>query len=299
MKSPDHQAKRLVIISVIKEMQAELDTFFRAKKAKKVKLTSEDVLYLEVMLAQAIGAHPKPRSPVRGDPESMISEFAQRFLQEFFTLKTKPQVQLKESTFKMVKTMVDQTVSRALNQVKRELANSATDDESVVVYETDEENLITDTEVPTSVSRSCVSSSSASAVLASSSSSDSDVKQEESPEVSVFQTSKPRYIVRSRLIRSRRCKPSNGNDSSSSSCSSEDLWLSRGRVSPLGVSPQSPLNRGRLSIGSLCGSSSADDESTSNQVVTESRRLPIKKRRPSTEAVVPDLRSNNPSPNLP
>ncbi len=123
VKTMSNLMKSMIIISIIKEMQAELDSFFRAKKARKVQLTGEDILYLEVMLAQAIGPAINIRENVdtKGQ-DAILSKYARRFLVDFFTLKTKPQVQLRESTFHLVKTMVDHTLNRALSEA---LASSA------------------------------------------------------------------------------------------------------------------------------------------------------------------------------
>lgn len=147
-----------LVINIIAEMQAELDAFFRAKKAKKVRLTSEDLVYLEVMLAQAVGA---PSGDKDRSVEGNLNGFALRFLQDFFTLKTKPQVQLNEKSFKMIKLMVDRTVQHAMEQAlalktpqsqvlescgsedeTSAKAESADDEEDAVVPETPETKLV-------------------------------------------------------------------------------------------------------------------------------------------------------------
>lgn len=116
-----------LVLAIIREMQSELDSFFRARKARKVQLTGDDILYLEVMLAQAVGSG---HSKIEDD--SFMTEHARRFLTDFFTLKTKPQVQLRASSFALVRLMVERTVAAALRDARSTSSCLETDDDTII-----------------------------------------------------------------------------------------------------------------------------------------------------------------------
>lgn len=280
-------SRRQLVLQIINEMQGELDAFFRSKKAKMVKLSSDDLVYLEVMLAQAVGPiNVTPRStPSTGDAESALGFCTQRFLREFFMLKTKPQVHLKDSSFKMVRVMVDHTIERALQQLRQQTSSDTPvdEDDQIIVPETDCE---TETEAQ---SDSPLKKSPPGARI---------IKKKNLKHLSkVFQDvprASKRLSIMSRLFGNCRKEKVTKEDGS---------WLRRRSItsteshstpdSPLvhrnSALPSSPTRSpSRSEAGVIRHSPSLlEEEDAIYCLLDMQKRLPIKKRRPSSEAIVP------------
>ncbi|MCA0188048.1 MAG: hypothetical protein LCH90_19040 [Proteobacteria bacterium] len=248
------EGKRL-ILKIIREMQEELDAFFRAKKAKMVKLSPEDILYLEVMLAQAIGSHRESPPAGGDDDDGRVGLFAYRFLKDFFTLKTKPQVQVREDTFKLVQRMVDHTLNRALERAQDAPSHS---ESSASCSDTTEDDADADDETSASMS------------------SDEEVRQEPIDPNSVFGRTRTHPVrINSMLFAKAAIGNGKGNG-----------WLKRPKTELLDIeskTPESPLSRAkRQTVPSAV--------KTSDKKPDKNRKLPIKKRKSiGGDAVVPTI----------
>lgn len=280
-------SRRQLVIQIIKEMQEELDAFFRSKKAKMVKLTSDDLVYLEVMLAQAVGPlKSSPSCPSSGDDcETVLGFCTQRFLREFFMLKTKCQVHLKDSSFKMVRAMVDHTLERALHQVRNQSSSdeSVPEEDRILVPETDCE----------SGAETAQSSPLKKSPLDTRTVKRKGLKKLESVFQAPMIRARKRTSVGSRLFGDRKEAKGKGDSSwlrrrslnFTDSHSTPDSPLAR-RNSTL---PASPTRSPSRSDSGLCIESPSllEEEDVIFCLLDMQKRLPIKKRRSSTEAIVP------------
>jgi hypothetical protein len=270
-------SQQQLVVTIIHEMQEELDEFFRSKKAKMVKLTPDDLSYLEVMLSQAVRGSSLGLS---SRPDGLLGTCAQRFLREFFLLKTKPQVQLRDSSFKLVKSMVDRTVQRALAQICQEEAGTSTSVETE--FDSDE----SDVSVPEAdcEHEHCAALTASTSSHASDTSFDSlstseslNIQHEPRANKNVFACPAKKHTVFTSRLFGGSHRRSNRNV-----CAS---WLRRGSVSSASDSgSESPLVRRSLADKKLAKERQLEDGA---HPARDQKKLPIKKRKPSIEAIVP------------
>lgn len=131
-----------LIVKIIEEVERELAVFFREKKRKRNGLTGEDVLYLETMLATALGstfieADIETKWHAKSDVNDGLGELAGRFLRDFFLLKTRRQMELTAESLALIQAMTSQALSRAKEQIQEpDNHDQEAEDE---YYEDDEE----------------------------------------------------------------------------------------------------------------------------------------------------------------